>query len=94
MISTDVQFFQLPPYFHVTIFFNNPTIFYNTSLAMQSVVHNLSIYITQDCRDVILNTNHGFTIVATIRLDERGDCYFGTGFWKEIPKFYVLRLAL
>ena len=42
-------------------------------------------------RDVILNTNHGFTIVATVRLDERGDSYFGTGFWKEISKFYVLK---
>ena len=54
-------------------------------------MHNLSLYINQDCRDVILNTNHGFTIVATVRLDERGDSYFGTGFWKEISKFYVLK---
>ena len=53
-------------------------------------MHNFSLYINQDCRDVILNTNHGFTIVATIRLDERGDSYFGTGLWKEISKFYVL----
>ena len=45
----------------------------------------------QDCIDVILHTNHGFTIVATVRLDERGDPYFGTGFWKEISKFYVLK---
>ena len=52
---------------------------------------NLSLYINQDCRDVILNKNHGFTIVATIRLDERGDSYFGTGFWKEISKFYELK---
>ena len=37
----------------------------------------------------ILNTNHGFTIVATVRLDERGDSYFGTDLWKEISKFYV-----
>ena len=35
--------------------------------------------------------NHGFTIVATVRLDEHGDSYFGTGFWKEISKFYVLK---
>ena len=42
-------------------------------------------------RDVILNTNHGFTIVATVRLDERGDSYFGTSFWKEIAKFYELK---
>ena len=54
-------------------------------------VHNLSLYIDQDCTDVILHTNHGFTIVATVRLDERGDSYFGTGFWKEIAKFYVLK---
>ena len=40
---------------------------------------------------VILHTNHGFTIAATIRLDERGDSYFGTGFWNEIAKFYVLK---
>ena len=41
--------------------------------------------------NVILHTNHGFTIVATIRLDELGDSYFGVGFWKEISKFYVLK---
>ena len=54
-------------------------------------MHNLSLYINQDCRDVILNTNSGFTIVATIRLDERADSYFGTDLWKEISKFYVLK---
>ena len=53
-------------------------------------MHNLSLYINQDCKDVILNTNRGFTIVATVRLDERGDSYFGAGFWKEISKFCVL----
>ena len=54
-------------------------------------MHNLSLYINQDCRDVILHTNHGFTIVATVRLDERGDPYFGTGFWRELAKFYALQ---
>ena len=54
-------------------------------------MHNLSLYINQDCRDVILHTNPGITIVATIRLDERGDSYFGTSFWNEIAKFYVLK---
>ena len=54
-------------------------------------MHNLSLYINQDYRDVILNTNHGFTIVVTVRLDEHGDSYFGTGLWKEISKFYVLK---
>ena len=59
--------------------------------ATESVVHNLSLYINQDYRDVIPNTNHGFTIVSTVRLDERGECYFGIGLWKEISKFYVLK---
>ena len=54
-------------------------------------MHNLSLYIDQDYTDVILHTNHGFTIVATVRLDECGDSYFGTGFWNEIAKFYVLK---
>ena len=54
-------------------------------------MHNLSLYINQDRRDLILHTNHGFTIVATVRLDERGDSYFETGFWKEISKFYELK---
>ena len=54
-------------------------------------MHNLSLYINQDCRDVILNTNDGFTIVPTIRLDERADSYFGIGFWNEIAMFYVLK---
>ena len=43
--------------------------------------------------DVTLNTNHGFTIVATLRLDRCGDSYLGTGLWKEISKFYVLKAS-
>ena len=54
-------------------------------------MHNFSLYIDEGSTDVILHTNHGFTIVATVRLDERGDSYFGTGFWKEIAKFYELK---
>ena len=67
-------------------------LFCTTSLAMQQhMQYLLSLFLTQDCRDVILNTNHGFTIVAIVRLDEGGDSYFGTSFWKEIAKFYVLK---
>ena len=54
-------------------------------------MHNLSLYIDQYCTDVILHTNHGFTIAGTIGLDECGDSYFGTGFWNEIAKFYALK---
>ena len=54
---------------------------------------NISLFINQDCGDVILHTNHGFTIVATVRLDEHGDSYFGTGLWQEISKFYVLKVG-
>ena len=54
-------------------------------------MHNFSLYIDQGSTNVILHTNHGFTIVATVRLDKRGDSYLGTGFWKEIAKFYVLK---
>ena len=54
-------------------------------------MHNFSLYIDEGSTDVILHTNHGFTIVATVRLDERGDSYFGTGFWNEIAMFYVLK---
>ena len=60
-------------------------------MATTSVVHNLALYITEDCRDVILNTNHGFTIVASVRLDEHGHSYFGTGLCTEISKFYVVK---
>ena len=54
-------------------------------------MHNFSLYIHQGSTNVNLHTNHGFTIVATVRLDERGDSYFGTGFWNAIAKFYVLK---
>lgn len=54
-------------------------------------MHNFSLYIHQGSTNVLLCTNHGFTIVATVRLDEHGDSYFGTGFWNEIAKFYVLK---
>ena len=84
--------FNLGPYLHVTIFCLTILPFSATlCYATKSVVHNLSLYINQVCRDVILNTNHGFAIVAIVRLDERGVSYFGTGFWKEITKFYVLK---
>ena len=56
-------------------------------------MHNFSLYIEQGSTDVILHTNHGFTIVATVLLDERGDSYFGAGFWKEISKFYELKVG-
>ena len=39
----------------------------------------------------IVHTNHGFTIVATVRLDEHGASSFGTRFWKQIAKFDVLK---
>ena len=51
-------------------------------------MHN---FLYQGSTNVVLHTNHGFTIVATVRLDERGDPYFGTGFWREISKFYELQ---
>ena len=54
-------------------------------------MHNFSLYIDQGCTNVILHTNHGFTTVATVLLDEHGDSYFGTGLWKEVSKFYVLK---
>ena len=54
-------------------------------------MHNFSLYIHQGSTNVILHTNHGFTVIATGRLDERGDSYFGIGFWNEIAKFYVLK---
>ena len=87
--------FNLGPYLHVTIFCLTilPFLQRIPSYATESVVHNLSLYINQDCRDFILNTNHGFTKIATVRLDERGDSYFGTGLWKEISKFYVLKVG-
>ena len=54
-------------------------------------MHNFSLYVDQGCTDVILHTNHGFTIIATVRLDEHGDSYIGTSLCKEISKFYVLK---
>ena len=56
-------------------------------------MHNFSLYIHQGSTNVLLCTNHGFTIVATVRLDEHGDSYFGTGLWKEIYKFYLLKAS-
>jgi hypothetical protein len=38
-----------------------------------------------------LNTNHGFTIIASVKLDEHGHSYFGAGLWTEISKFYVAK---
>ena len=83
------------PYLHVTIFYLTilPFSAVRPCYATESVVHNLSPYINQDCRDVILHTNHGFTILATVRLYERGDSYFGAGFWNEISKFYELKVG-
>ena len=38
-----------------------------------------------------MNTNHGFTIVVFVKLDEHGHSYFGAGLWTEISKFYVVK---
>ena len=54
-------------------------------------MHNFYLYIDEGSTDLILHTNHGFTIVATVRLGEHGDSYFGTGFWREFAKFYELQ---
>ena len=40
-----------------------------------------------------MNTNHGFTIVASVKLDEHGHSYFGAGLWTEISKYYVLKAS-
>ena len=68
-----------------------PFLQYIPFFATTSVVHNLSLYIAEDYRDVILNTNHGFTIAASVKLDEHGHSYFGMGLWTEISKFYILK---
>ena len=87
--------FNLGPYLHVTIFSLTILQFPQRipCYATDYVVHNLSLYIDQDCMDVILHTNHGFTIVATVLLDEHGESFYGAGFWKEISKFYELKAA-
>jgi hypothetical protein len=38
-----------------------------------------------------LKTNHGFTIIASVQLDENGHSYFTVGFWTKNSKFYVLK---
>ena len=52
---------------------------------------NIGLYIIEDFRDVILSTNHGFTIVVSIKFDEDCHSYFDIGLWQEISKFYVLK---
>ena len=54
-------------------------------------MHKFALYKVEGATAVTVHTNHGFIIVATVGLDECGDSYFGTGFWKEIAKFHVLK---
>ena len=46
---------------------------------MTTVTLNLGLDINEDSRDVILSTNHGFTIVVSVKIDEDCHSYFEEG---------------
>ena len=77
------------PYLHVTIFSLTILPFSAEHPSLCNRLCSAQFFPLHTSR--LLHTNHGFTIVATVRLDERGDSYFGTGFWNEIAKFNVLK---
>jgi hypothetical protein len=41
--------------------------------------------------DVILTTQHGFTMTVGVKVDKDGHYYFDADLWRNFPKFYELK---
>jgi formylmethanofuran dehydrogenase subunit A len=41
--------------------------------------------------DVILTTQHGFTMTVRVKVDKDGHSYFHADLWRKFSKFYVLK---
>ena len=52
---------------------------------------NLGLYFADDSQDVILTTQHGFTMTVSVNLDKDGHSYFNADLWRKMSKCYELK---
>ena len=64
---------------------------YIPCFARTGVEGNLGLYFVDDSRDVILTTQHGFTMTVCIKLDKDGHSYFDADLWRKMSKCYELK---
>ena len=64
---------------------------YIPCFARTGVEGNLRLYFADDSQDVILTTQHGFTMTVSVKLDKDGHSYFNTDLWRKMCKCYELK---
>jgi hypothetical protein len=64
---------------------------YIPCFARTRVQGNLGLYFVDDSMDVILTTQHGFTMTVRVKVDKDGHSYFDADLWRKFSKFYELK---
>ena len=64
---------------------------YIPCFARTGVEGNLGLYFVDDSQDVILTTQHGFTMTVSVKLDKDGHSYFNADLWRKMSKCYELK---
>ena len=64
---------------------------YIPCFARTGVEGNLGLYFADDSQDVILTTQHGFTMTVSVKLDKDGHSYFNADLWRKMSKCYELK---
>ena len=62
---------------------------YIPCFARRGVEGNLGLYFADDSQDVILTTQHGFTMTVSVKLNKDGHSYFNMDLWRKMSKCYV-----
>ena len=66
---------------------------YIPCFARTRVEGNLGLYFADDSQDVILTTQHGFTMTVSVKLDKDGHSYFNADLWRKMSKCYELKVG-
>ena len=66
---------------------------YIPCFARTRVEGNLGLYFADDSQDVILTTQHGFTMTVSVKLDKDGHSYFNADLWRKMSKCYGLKVG-
>ena len=64
---------------------------YIPCFARTGVEGNLGLYFVDDSMDVILTTQHGFTMTVSVKLDKDGHSYFDADLCRKMSKCYELK---
>ena len=73
-------------------------IFASCSVISIYLIYDLNFHLKQyipcfadDSQDVILTTQHGFTMTVSVKLDKDGHSYFNADLWRKMSKCYELK---